>query len=136
MFTLIVASLFAALLETFGGLVSGRVWQHVQVLVIGAILCPGKRSASAILRVMGQAEERRFGKYHRVLSRAVWSSLKVARRLLGHLLSTFVPSGMVVMGIDDPIKRRKGNRIKAKGIYRDAVRSREAQVVKVRVYAG
>jgi hypothetical protein len=48
-----------------------------------------------------------------------------------HLIGTFVPSGVVVMGIDDTIERRKGPRIRAKGIYRDAVRSSESQVVKV-----
>ncbi len=69
--------------------------------------------------------------YHRVLSRAVWSSRKVARRLLIHLIGTFVPSGVVVMGIDDTIERRKGKRISARGIYRDAVRSSDSQVVKV-----
>jgi hypothetical protein len=98
---------------------------------LGAILCPGKRTVSAVLRVMGLSRERSYGKYHRVLSRAVWSSRKVARRLLVHLIGTFVPSGVVVMGIDDTVERRKGQRIRAKGIYRDAVRSSDSQVVKV-----
>lgn len=48
-----------------------------------------------------------------------------------HLIGTFAPSGVVVMGIDDTIERRQGNRITAKGIYRDAVRSSDSQVVKV-----
>lgn len=121
----------AAVLSCFSGLFSSRIWQHVQLLVVGAILCPGKRTISAILCVMELSQERRFGKYHRVLSRAVWSSRKVARRLLVHLISTFIPSGVVVMGIDDTIERRKGKRIRAKGIYRDAVRSSDSQVVKV-----
>jgi hypothetical protein len=99
--------------------------------VIGAILYPGSRTVSAILRVMGVSQERRFGKYHRVLSRAVWSSRKVSRRLLVHLLNTFAASGVMVMGIDDTIERRKGKRIGAKGIYRDAVRSSDSQLVKV-----
>jgi DDE superfamily endonuclease len=121
----------AAILSCFCGLFSSRIWQHVQVLILGAILCPGKRTVSAALRVMGLSGERSFGKYHRVLSRAVWSSRKVARRLLVHLIGTFVPSGVVVMGIDDTVERRKGKRIRAKGIYRDAVRSSDSQVVKV-----
>jgi len=113
----------AAILSCFSGLFSCRIWHHVQLLVVGAILCPGNRTISAILRVMGLSQERRFGKYHRVLSRAIWSSRKVARQLLVHLISTFMPSGVVVMGIDATIERRKGKRIRAKGIYRDAVRS-------------
>jgi DDE superfamily endonuclease len=106
----------------FRGLFSPRIWQHVQILLLGAVLCPRKRTVSAVLRVMGLSKERSYGRYHRVLSRAVWSSRKVARRLLIHLIGTFVPSGVVVMGIDDTVERRKGKRIRAKGIYRDAVR--------------
>lgn len=33
------------------------------------------------------------------------------------------------MGIDDTIERRKGAQIKAKGIYRDPVRSSQTQTV-------
>jgi hypothetical protein len=47
----------------------------------------------------------------------------VARRLLLHLLAVLPPSGEVVIGIDDTIERRWGGKIKARGIYRDAVRS-------------
>jgi len=121
----------AGILCSFCTLFSGRIWQHVQVLIVGAILCPGTRTISAILRVMGMAEEGGFGKYHRVLSRAVWSSRLVARKLLMHLVGTFAGHGVVVMGIDDTIERRKGKRIKAKGIYRDPVRSSDSQVVTV-----
>jgi hypothetical protein len=58
---LILPNLLAALLGTFRGLLSGRVWQQVQVLVVGAILCLGKRPVSAGLRVMGLAADRRYG---------------------------------------------------------------------------
>jgi DDE superfamily endonuclease len=71
---------------------------------------------------MGLAEARGFGNYHRVLSRAVWSSRQAARTLLMHLIGTFVAGGTIVLGMDDTIERRKGNRIKATGLYRDAVR--------------
>lgn len=120
----------APFLFCFRDLFSSRVWQSAQILLIGAILCPGKRTVSAILRVMGLAQERTYGKYHRVLNRAVWSARQGARRLLIHLVGTFAPSGPIVMGMDDTLERRKGPRIKAKGVYRDAVRSSKSQVVK------
>jgi hypothetical protein len=49
--------------------------EHAQVLVVGAILAPGKRTVTAILRVMGLSAEAHFQNYHRVLNRAQWSSL-------------------------------------------------------------
>lgn len=121
----------AAILSCFSCAFSQRIWQRAQLLLIGAILCPGTRTVSAILRVMGLAEARGFGNYHRVLSRAVWSARPTARPLLLHLIGTFRPTGALVLGMDDTIERRKGKRIKATGLYRDAVRSSDSQVVKV-----
>ena len=78
---------------------------------------------TAALRVMGLAHTRRFERYHRVLNRARWSSLAVSRVLLGLLVAAFVPTGPLLVGIDETIERRRGKRIAAKGIYRDPVRS-------------
>ncbi len=88
------------------------------ILIVGAILSPDKRTVSAGLRVMGLSQEKHFQTYHRVLNRAVWSSRKVSRILLNQLVAAFVPTGVLVMGIDDTIERRKGKRIAAKGISR------------------
>ena len=56
-------------LAPFAPLFSRRVWLHAQVLLRGAILAPGTRTVTAALRAMGQAAERRFTNYHRVLNR-------------------------------------------------------------------
>lgn len=114
----------------FAPLFSKRVWEHALVLVVGAILAPGKRTVTAILRVMGLSAEAHFQNYHRVLNRARWSSLAGAHELLELLVSTFVPVGPVVIGIDDTLERRRGAKIQAKGIYRDPVRSSRSHMVK------
>jgi hypothetical protein len=99
-------------------------------LLVGAILAPGQRTVTAALRIMGLSAEKHFQTYHRVLNRASWSSLALSRQLLGLLLQTFVPSGPVIFGLDDTIERRRGVKIKAKGIYRDPVRSSHSHLVK------
>ena len=107
-------------LTPFAPLFSERVWQHVQLLLAGAILAPGKRTVTSALRVVGLEKERRFCRYHRVLSRAVWSSREASRVLLGLLVEAFVPErGPLVLGIDETLERRRGKKIAAKGIYRD-----------------
>ena len=53
-----------------------RVWPQAQVLLLGAILTPGKRTVSAVLRTMGLSQEPHYINYHRVLSRAAWNSLQ------------------------------------------------------------
>jgi DDE superfamily endonuclease len=118
------------LIVKFTPLFSTRVWEHAQVLLVGALLAPGKRTVTAVLRVMGLSQEGHFQRYHRVLNRARWASVAVARVLLRLVVDTFVPTGPVVIGIDDTLERRRGEKIKAKGIYRDPVRSSHAQMVK------
>ena len=68
---------YSALVSALAPLFSKRVWQHVQVLLVGAMPAPGKRTVTAVLRVMGLSADRHFQNYHRVLSRiasapAVW----------------------------------------------------------------
>jgi DDE superfamily endonuclease len=119
------------LLAPFAPLFSERLWQHVQVLLAGTILAPGKRTVASALRAAGLEEERRFCRYHRVLNRAVWSSQKASRVLLGLLVEAFVPGGgPLVVGIDETLERRQGKMIVAKGIYRDPVRSSDNHFVK------
>src|ERR671919_2344110 len=106
-------------LAPFAPLFSRRVFRHAQVLLIGAILAPGVRTESSALRAMGLDQEKRFHRYHRVLSRASWSSRKASRVLLGLLVEAFVPEGSpLVVGIDETLERRWGKRIAAKGVYR------------------
>jgi len=109
---------------------SKRVWKLGEVLLVGAILAPGKRTVTAVLRIMGLSQERHFQNYHRMLNRAVWSNLMLSLVLLRLLLSAFLSFGPVVIGIDETIERRRGEKIKAKGIYRDPVRSSEKHFVK------
>lgn len=119
------------LLSPFAPLFSERVWAHAQVLLAGAILAPGKRTVAAALRVMGLGHLRRLHRYHLVLSRATWSSREASRVLLGLLIRTFCPDGgPLILGIDETLERRRGKKIAARGIYRDAVRSSHEHFVK------
>ena len=109
---------------------SKRVWRHALVLLAGTILATGKRTVASALRATGLDQQRRFHRYHRVLSRASWSSREASRVLLGSLVETFVPDGPLVLGVDETLERRRGKKIAAKGIYRDPVRSSHTHFVK------
>src|SRR5215510_8159394 len=114
---------FISAIEVFAPVFSRPVWQPVQVLMTGAVLAPGKRTVTAILRIMGRSAASNFQTYHRVLNRAVWSPLTASRLLLRLLVAVFIPTGVVVFGLDDTIERRRGDQITAKSLYRDPVRS-------------
>lgn len=118
-------------LRPFELLFSERVWEWAKILLVGAILAPGKRTVTAALRVMGLSDEQQFQNYHRVLNRAAWSPYAASRILLRLLVDAFVPSDApIVLGLDDHIERRRGAKITAKGIYRDPVRSSRSFFVK------
>jgi hypothetical protein len=117
-------------LAPFAPLFSERVFEHVRVLLAGAILAPGKRTVSSALTAMGLDQQKQFHRYHRVLSRAKWSGTEASRVLLGLLVEIFVPDGALVVGIDETLERRRGKKIAAKGIYRDPVRSSHGHFVK------
>jgi len=121
---------FSSVIGVFAPVFSRPVWQHVKVLLTGAVLAPGKRTVTAILRIMGRSAEPDYQTYHRVLNRAVWSPLTASRLLLRLLVAVFVPRGIVLFGLDDTIERRRGEHITAKGIYRDPGRSSHTHVVK------
>ena len=98
-----------ALLAAFAPGFSKRVWVLAQVLLVGVILSPHKRTATAALRAMGLSQEKRFGKYHRVLNRDQWSGLWLSRILLELLVMMFVAVGVpVLIGVDETLERRWG----------------------------
>lgn len=121
---------FAALMIAFQPLFSNSVFAHAQVLAVGAILAPGRRTVASVLRIMGLSQLTTFQNYHRVLSRARWSPRRGAQILLALLTDAFAGEGPLVFAIDDTLERRRGAKIKAKGIYRDPVRSSKGHFVK------
>jgi hypothetical protein len=123
---------FLAPFAPFAPLFSRPVWRHVQVLLVGAILAPGRRMVSSVLRAAGLGNLPQFQRDHRVLNRAIWSDLGASRILLGLLVAPFAPAGPLVVGSDETIERRRGPKIAAAGIYRDPVRSSHGHFVNVR----
>ena len=97
---------FASIILAFAPLFFNGVWYRAQILLIGAILAPGKRTVTSALRVMGLSDERHFQMYHRVLNRAVWSCRQAGCILLCMLVAAFAPTGPLVFVIDDTIGAR------------------------------
>jgi hypothetical protein len=119
-----------AVLLPFSVLFSKPSWQKAVTLVLGTLLCTGKRTVCAALRAMGLSDDESFARYHQLLNRANWSPLKTANILFVMLLTLIPDDSPLVIFIDETLERRRGKKIKAKGYYRDAVRSSKAQVVK------
>lgn len=123
-------TIIIALLSTFESCFTKPTWEHARTILIGAILCPTKRTVTACLRVIGLSHEKKFDKYHRVLSHASFDAFSLVKILLG-LLIIMIPSGSpIIIAMDETLERRKGSKIKGKGCYRDACRSTHSLVIK------
>ena len=119
-----------AVLLPFTELFSKTSAKKALTLLIGVILCQGKRTVCSALRAMNLSHDKSFSKYHHLLNRSKWSPLQGARILLLRLLSLVEKDAPIVLTVDETVERRKGKKIKSKGYYRDAVRSSTSQVVK------
>ena len=80
-------AVMVTLLLPFEHLFDPRTWRKAQLLVtqllaMGAILSPGKRTVSSALNILGIGQHGDFAVYHHVLNRARWSPLQLSRALL------------------------------------------------------
>lgn len=122
---------FQSVISVFSQAFSTRSWVKAQLLLLGAICCPGSRTVCNLLRSLGLSQDKAFHKYHRLLSRDKWSALQLSSLLLAKVVDTFIASGQpLVFGIDETIERRWGKNLTKRGIYRDAVRSSLTHFVK------
>ena len=119
-----------SVLLPFSVLFSKPSWKKALTPLLGTLLCTGKRTVCAALRAMGLEFEPGFSKYHHLLNRTEWSSLRAAKILFSMLLVFVSDKLPLVLLVDETLERRYGKKIKAKGYYRDAVRSSKSQVVK------
>ena len=116
----------------FAAMFTRPSWLNAVALATGALLCLNRRTVCAALRAVDGSADKGFSRFHRFLSRAEWSGLRGARILLGQLQKAFVPEGEpLVIAVDDSVERRRGAKIRDKGIWRDAVRSSRGFFVKV-----
>ena len=121
---------FSETISVLSPLFSNKVFERAGQLMLGAILTQGKRTVCGILRTLGLSHITNWDLYHRVLSRAKWSAFKCSKQILQLLIKRFISTDTLVFGIDETLERRWGPKIKARGIYRDAVRSSKSHFVK------
>lgn len=98
-------------------------------LIVGAILTTGRHTVAALLRTMRGLVPGHWSNYHRVFSRAPWSSWTLARLLATAILKYIPTDQPVLVPMDDTTAQHRGNKVYGKGCHRDAVRSTHSHVV-------
>jgi len=111
------------ILVLFAPAFSPPTFARAQLLAVAAILTTGRRTVSNLLRTLAHLQQGASSNYHRVLSRAHWSGLQLARLLLAFLIRRFFPTGTILLVGDDTVCEHPGEKVYGKARHRDAVRS-------------
>jgi len=104
-------------------------FQRALVLVIGAILAPGRHTLTHLLWTVRTLAPGHYSAYHRVLSRAVWALFPLAKILAAAILELIPTEEEVVVSVDDTNPQHKGPHVYGKGRHHDACRSTHSHVV-------
>jgi hypothetical protein len=96
---------------------------RLQLLAVAAILTTGRRTVCGLLRTLGHLAHGAPSSYHRVLSEAHWSGLRLAALLTRFLLWRCWPTGIVTLVGDDTVSAHPGRKVYGKARHRDPVRS-------------
>lgn len=119
-----------AVLSAFQPAFTRPTYQKMVVLIVGTLLARGRRTVASALRQMGLHHDLTWAKYHHVLNRSTWSSLRVSRILLKLVLATFGEAGgMVTIVVDETLERRWGRKITKRCHWRDSRVSRRKRNV-------
>lgn len=116
-------------LAVFAPLFSRRVFSSACMLLIGHLTCTGARTITNFLREIGLSNERRYSRFHDVIRKAKWSSLKASRLLLQSIVVRWIGEGTLHIIVDSTLERRRGPRIEGLGVHRDATASTKKRKV-------
>lgn len=99
-----------------------RVFRKACTLLLGCLLCLRDMTVCGALRALGRSNYKSYSCFHRLLNRNRWNMLKASEILLRLIVESFCPK-ILMFSIDDTIERRRGKKIKAKGVFKDPVGS-------------
>lgn len=111
------------LLALFASAFTPATFCRFHLLAVAAILTTGRRTVCNLLRTVRLLARGAASSYHRVLSSAKWSGLRLAALLARFLIGHFWPAGVIRLAGDDTVSEHRGKKVYGKARHRDPVRS-------------
>src|SRR5262245_50515723 len=118
-----IATQALPVLSLFVSACSPPTFLRLQLLAVAAVLTTGRRTVCNLLRTLGHLTQGAPSSYHRLLSEAHWSGLRLAALLTRFLLRRYRPTGIVTLVGDDTVSAHPGRKVYGKARHRDPVRS-------------
>ncbi len=111
-----------SILRRFEDYFSRPSYANFVSLVIGWILCTGRRTISQVVLASGKLGDQRFSSLYRFLSRARWEPDAISEKLI-QLLMEMIDGPDVHASVDDTLCRRSGGRFFGAGTHHDGASS-------------
>lgn len=118
-----VANPEPTLFSLFAPAFSAATFVRAKLLGVAAILNTGRRTVANLLRTVAGLTDGDSSCYHRVLSLAQWSGLKLAALLSRFIIRHCWPQGRIRLAGDDTVTEHPGRKVYGKARHRDPVRS-------------
>jgi hypothetical protein len=113
----------ASVLSAFAPAFTAPTFRRFGLLLLGAILTPGRRTVANLLRTLGPLAAAHRTTYQRVLSSSRWSVLRLACPLCRLAVRLLPADGAITLVGDDTVDGHKGKKVYGKARHRDPVRS-------------
>ena len=111
------------LLAAFAPLFTRPTFERWLLLCVAAIVTPGRRTISNLLRTVASLVAGHPSSYHRVFSHRRWTLWGLSHALAHFILIQWVPTGPVALAGDDTVEEHPGRKVFGKARHRDPVRS-------------
>ncbi len=122
----------ASVVEPFAVAFTERSFRRFIVLLLGAIVCNGRRTVANIVRTIEPIADLHLCNFCRFLSEAPWKLWVVGGVLARQLVKTFrAKVGVLELVLDDTTVEHRGKHVWSKGRHRDGVRSSQSHTVTV-----
>lgn len=111
------------LLLAFAATFTQPTFQRWLLFCLAAILTPGRRTVTHLLRTVRALVDGHPSSSHRVFSHRRWTLWGLSHVLASFILPHWVPQGPVVRAGDDTVEEPPGRKVFGKARHRDPVRS-------------
>ena len=99
-------------------------------LISAWVLCPTRRTVTAMIRIADPLGRRAHDAYHRFLRAGAWSMARLWRAGAAGMVATFYGGREVlVVDLDDTLFHKSGRKVEGAANFRDPIRSRAPRIV-------
>lgn len=120
---------FVKLLEPFRECFTGPTYSTFVTIVVGWILSPRHRFITDAILTTNSTRKGHHSRYHLFFSKAAWSLDQVCRMLTLILVQVFCPYGVIVIAVDDTMRRRRGLSLFGVGMHYDPLMSSRSKKI-------